>query len=68
MAHSGVVYLVTREPRPKLGIEALVDWGVEDVTADSLSEDFRSRKIHRIWRLVRRAPQGDGGTGFRSTG
>jgi len=54
MEPSGVVYLVTRAPRPKLDAEALVAWSVEDVTADSLPEDFRSRKIHRIWRLVSR--------------
>ena len=68
MATSGVVYLVTREPRPKLDVEALVDWSVEDVTRESIPEDFRSRKIHRIWRLVRRLPQGDVGTGFGSAG
>ena len=51
---SGVVYLVTREPRPKLDIAKLVDWEVEDVTADTLPEEFRSRKIHRIRRLVSR--------------
>jgi 23S rRNA G2069 N7-methylase RlmK/C1962 C5-methylase RlmI len=44
MEPSGVVYLVTRAPRPKLDAEALVDWSVEDVTADSLPEDFRSRR------------------------
>ena len=54
MEPSGAVYLVTRAPRPKLDLEALVDWTVEDVTAETLPEDFRSRKIHRIWRLVSR--------------
>jgi 23S rRNA (guanine2445-N2)-methyltransferase / 23S rRNA (guanine2069-N7)-methyltransferase len=68
MEPSGVLYLVSREPRPKLDIAKLADWDVEDVTAKSLLEDFRSRKIHRIWRLVRRAPQGDEGTGFGSAG
>ncbi len=68
MELSSVVYLVTREPRPRLDVEALVDWRVEDVTADCVPEDFRSRKILRIWRLVRGAPQGDVGTGFGSAG
>jgi 23S rRNA G2445 N2-methylase RlmL len=64
MTPSGVAYLVTRAPRPKLDVEALSEWSVEDVTRDSIPEDFRSRKIHRIWRLVRRARQGEGGKGF----
>ncbi len=68
MEPSSVVYLVTREPRPRLDVEALVDWRVEDVTADCVPEDFRSLKILRIWRLVRGAPQGDVGTGFGSAG
>ena len=54
MEPSGAVYLVTRAPRPKLDAEALSEWSVEDVTAGSLPEDFRSRKIHRIWRLASR--------------
>jgi 23S rRNA G2445 N2-methylase RlmL len=64
MAPSGVVYLVTRSPRPKLDVEALSDWSVEDVSGKSIPEDFRSRKIHRIWRLVRKPPRGDAATGF----
>ncbi len=63
MAPGGVVYLVTRAARPKLDVEALSDWRVEDVTAESLPEEFRSRKIQRVWRLVR---QGD--TGFGRNG
>lgn len=51
MAPGGIVYLVTRAPRPKLDVEALSDWSVEDVTAKSLPEDIR-KKVHRIWRLV----------------
>ena len=49
---SGLVYLVCRAPRSKLDIESLSDWEVEDVTADTLPEEFRSRKSHRIWRLT----------------
>jgi 23S rRNA G2445 N2-methylase RlmL len=66
MAPSGVVYLVTREPRPRLDIAKLVDWDVEDVTSEMPPEEFRSRKVHRIWRLVslRGERQGDGGKGF----
>jgi len=71
MEPAGVVYLVTRESRPKLDIAKLVDWEVENVTAESLPEEFRSRKNHGVWRLVslrRAAPQGEGGTGFGSAG
>jgi 23S rRNA G2445 N2-methylase RlmL/23S rRNA G2069 N7-methylase RlmK/C1962 C5-methylase RlmI len=57
MAPSGVAYLVTRAPRPKLDVEALSAWSVEDVTAESLPEDFRSRRIHRVWRLVSRVTE-----------
>jgi hypothetical protein len=67
MAPSGVVYLVTRAPRPRLDVESLSGWSVEDVSRESIPEDFRSRKVHRIWRLVRN-PQGDVGTGFGSAG
>jgi hypothetical protein len=52
MEPSGVVYLVIRERRPKLDTARLADWNVEDVSATTLPEEFRSRKIHRIWRLV----------------
>ena len=41
-----------RAPELFGGLEALVDWSVEDVTRESIPEDFRSRRIHRIWRLV----------------
>jgi hypothetical protein len=54
MAPAGIAYLVTRAPRPRLDVEALSEWSVEDVTAESLPEDFRSRRIHRVWRLVSR--------------
>jgi len=48
---SGVAYVVTRTLRPKLDVEALSDWSVEDVTAETLPEEFR-QKNHRIWRLT----------------
>lgn len=68
MAPSGVVYLVTRAPRAKLDAEALSAWSVEDVTRESIPEEFRSRKIHRMWRLVRKAAQGGEGTVFGIAG
>jgi hypothetical protein len=64
MTPAGVVYLATRAPRPKLDVEALSEWSAEDVTRESIPEGFRNRKLHRIWRLVRGARQGEGGTGF----
>ncbi len=60
MERGGVAYLVTRALRGKLDVEALSDWSVEDVTAKSLPEEFRSQKNQRVWRLVR---QGDTGLG-----
>jgi 23S rRNA G2069 N7-methylase RlmK/C1962 C5-methylase RlmI len=51
LAPSGVAYLVTRAPRTKLDVEALSDWSVEDVTAETLPEEYR-RKILKIWRLT----------------
>jgi 23S rRNA G2445 N2-methylase RlmL len=68
MDPSGVVYLVTRERRPKLDVSKLVDWDAEDVTAKTLPEEFRSRKLHRIWRLTGRGRQEALGTGFGSDG
>jgi hypothetical protein len=68
METSGVVYLVTREPRPKLDLARLVDWNADDVTGDTLPEELRSRKLHRIWRLTLRGRQEVVGTGFGSAG
>jgi 23S rRNA G2445 N2-methylase RlmL len=68
METSGVVYLVTREPRSKLDVARLVHWNADDVTGDTLPEEFRSRKLHRIWRLTLRGRQEVVGTGFGSDG
>jgi 23S rRNA G2445 N2-methylase RlmL len=68
IAPSGVLYLVTRSPRPRLDVEALSSWKIEDVSSKSIPEDFRSRKIHRIWRLVRTGPQVEEGTGLGTAG
>jgi 23S rRNA (guanine2445-N2)-methyltransferase / 23S rRNA (guanine2069-N7)-methyltransferase len=63
MPPESVVFLVTRAPRPRLDIEALSDWSVTDVTAKGLPEEFRRRKVQRIWRLVRQGEIGFGSAG-----
>jgi 23S rRNA (guanine2445-N2)-methyltransferase / 23S rRNA (guanine2069-N7)-methyltransferase len=67
-APSAVVYLVARGPRLRLDAEALTGWRAEDVTAESLPEELRSRKLHRIWRLVRSDRQEPEGRGLGSAG
>ncbi|MGH9333454.1 MAG: THUMP domain-containing protein, partial [Vicinamibacteria bacterium] len=54
MNPDGIAYLVTRAPRPKLDLRALSHWTVQDVTAESIPEEFRNRKIQRVWRLTSR--------------
>jgi 23S rRNA (guanine2445-N2)-methyltransferase / 23S rRNA (guanine2069-N7)-methyltransferase len=63
MPPESVVFVVTRAPRPRLDIEALSDWSVTDVTAKGLPEEFRRRKVQRIWRLVRQGEIGFGSAG-----
>jgi 23S rRNA G2445 N2-methylase RlmL len=63
MPKGGVVYLVSRAPRSKRVTLPLDAWSVADVTAEGLPEEFRSRKIQRIWRLVRQGDKGFGSDG-----
>jgi 23S rRNA G2445 N2-methylase RlmL len=51
MVPSGIVLVRSGSARAKLGDDAREHWTVEDVTAESVPEEFRSRKIHRVWRL-----------------
>jgi 23S rRNA G2445 N2-methylase RlmL len=52
MARASAVYLFSRDPRVKLDVAALSAFRIEDVSEQSLPEDFRSRKSLRLWRLV----------------
>jgi 23S rRNA G2445 N2-methylase RlmL len=51
IAPAGIVLVRAGHPRSKLDAATLEAFRVEDVTAESIPEEFRSRKIHRMWRL-----------------
>jgi 23S rRNA G2445 N2-methylase RlmL len=51
MAPAGIVLVRAQNPRSKLDAGAGGAFEVEDVTEESIPEEFRSRKIHRVWRL-----------------
>jgi 23S rRNA G2069 N7-methylase RlmK/C1962 C5-methylase RlmI len=52
---SGVVYFSTNYRRFKLD-ESLIeaDFAIREISRQTVPEDFRNRRIHRCWRLIRR--------------
>jgi len=53
MAPGGVVFFSTNSRRFKLDAHALA-WGeVRDISKQTVPEDFRNRRIHRCWRIVK---------------
>lgn len=50
----GVLYFSTNSRRFKLAAEALPEGAeVTDITTETIPEDFRNRRIHKCWRIVR---------------
>lgn len=53
LAKGGVLYFSTNFRRFKLDVEALSGLKIDDITADSIPEDFaRNPKIHYCWRIT----------------
>jgi 23S rRNA (guanine2445-N2)-methyltransferase / 23S rRNA (guanine2069-N7)-methyltransferase len=53
MAPSGVIYLVTTFRRLTLHAESIEGATVHEITRQTVPPDFRDRKVHRAWRIVR---------------
>ncbi|MDD5272034.1 MAG: bifunctional 23S rRNA (guanine(2069)-N(7))-methyltransferase RlmK/23S rRNA (guanine(2445)-N(2))-methyltransferase RlmL [Methylovulum sp.] len=54
LAAGGVLYFSTNFRRFKMDYEALAGFTVDDITADTIPEDFaRNPKIHYCWRLLK---------------
>jgi 23S rRNA G2069 N7-methylase RlmK/C1962 C5-methylase RlmI len=53
LAPGGVLYFSTNFRGFRLAQEALPPLTITDISAESVPEDFRNRKIHQCWRLVR---------------
>jgi len=53
MAPGGVVFFSTNFRRFKLD-EASIAWGeVREISKQTVPEDFRNKRIHRCWRIVK---------------
>ncbi len=53
MAPGGVVFFSTNSRRFKLDEHALA-WGrVREISKQTVPEDFRNKRIHRCWRIVK---------------
>jgi 23S rRNA (guanine2445-N2)-methyltransferase / 23S rRNA (guanine2069-N7)-methyltransferase len=50
---AGVVYFSTNFRRFKLNEEALSMYQIQEISHQTVPEDFRNRRIHRCWRMVR---------------
>jgi len=57
----GVVYFSCNARRFRLDESSLAPlYGIRDITARTIPEDFRDAKVHRAWRLVRGGVAGQG--------
>jgi 23S rRNA (guanine2445-N2)-methyltransferase / 23S rRNA (guanine2069-N7)-methyltransferase len=54
IAPNGVVYFSSNFRRFKLNEAPLSDYVIRDITQKTIPEDFRNRRIHKCWKLVRR--------------
>ena len=53
MASGGVMYFSTNSRRFKLDDATLTNVTVREISRQTVPEDFRNRRIHRCWRLIR---------------
>ncbi|NOZ00816.1 MAG: SAM-dependent methyltransferase [Deltaproteobacteria bacterium] len=56
-APGGTVLFSTNHQRFVPGFEGIPAKSIEEITEDTLPEDYRNRRVHRCWRI--RAPGGD---------
>jgi 23S rRNA (guanine2445-N2)-methyltransferase / 23S rRNA (guanine2069-N7)-methyltransferase len=52
MSPGGVIYFSTNSRRFKLAGEAMVGFDIQDISAKTIPEDFRNKRIHQCWRMV----------------
>jgi 23S rRNA (guanine2445-N2)-methyltransferase / 23S rRNA (guanine2069-N7)-methyltransferase len=53
MRPGGVVYFSTNSRRFKLDEPALAGAAIREISSRTIPEDFRNKRIHRCWRLVK---------------
>ncbi|HEX5443051.1 MAG TPA: bifunctional 23S rRNA (guanine(2069)-N(7))-methyltransferase RlmK/23S rRNA (guanine(2445)-N(2))-methyltransferase RlmL [Pirellulales bacterium] len=54
MSPGGVIYFSTNFRRFKLDEAALPQLTIREISRQTVPEDFRNRRVHRCWRMVRR--------------
>jgi len=54
LSAGGILFFSTNYRRFRLDETALVDLAVHEISRRTVPEDFRNRRIHRCWKLVRR--------------
>jgi 23S rRNA (guanine2445-N2)-methyltransferase / 23S rRNA (guanine2069-N7)-methyltransferase len=55
LAPHGVLYVISHDRRFKPSFDELAECEAREITHQTLPEDFsRNRRIHRVWRIVRR--------------
>ena len=53
MSPGGVVYFATNFRRFQLDEAALAGWAAREISKQTVPEDFRNKRIHRCWRMVK---------------
>jgi 23S rRNA G2069 N7-methylase RlmK/C1962 C5-methylase RlmI len=53
MSPSGVIYFSTNSRRFKLDEDSLTGVSIREISKQTVPEDFRNKRIHRCWRLVK---------------
>ena len=53
MAPGGVVFFSTNFRRFHLDEESLAGFTIREISRQTVPEDFRNRRVHRCWRLIR---------------
>jgi len=52
MPEGGVIYFSTNFRRFKLDPDALVHLEVQEISSQTIPQDFRNKRIHRCWRMI----------------
>lgn len=55
VAPNGVIYFSNNSRRFKLDEESLAGVSIREISKQTVPEDFRNKRIHRCWRLIRQA-------------
>lgn len=56
LATDGVIYLISHDRRFRLASDELPALHIREITVQTLPEDFRNRRIHRVWRITPAKP------------